>query len=99
MPLLTRDIPAVPLMFMLPSAAKLKPTVAERYVAAPVLAPEATIPMDQRKIMPQHLNWTTQVGLLMARYYIFSIDRKGHISNIYYCRPKLSKPELWICVT
>ena len=68
MPLLTRDIPAVPLMFMLPSAAKLKPTVAERYVAAPVLAPEATIPMDQRKIMHQHSNWTTQVGLLNVTY-------------------------------
>ena len=82
MPLLTRDIPAVPLMFMLPSAAKLKPTVAERYVAAPVLAPEATIPMDQRKIMHQHSNWTTQVVLLnvtyeLVRMSVMSLVRKS----------------------
>jgi hypothetical protein len=69
-------------MFMLPSAAKLKPTVAERYVAAPVLAPEATIPMDQRKIMHQHSNWTTQVVLLnvtyeLVRMSVMSLVRKS----------------------
>ena len=33
--------------------------------------------MDQRKIMNQHSNWTTQVGLLMARYYILVLTERA----------------------
>jgi len=62
-----RNVNSVAIIFFDKGIAMLKPTVAERYVAAPVLAPEANIPMDQRKIMHQHSNWTTQVGLLMVK--------------------------------